>query len=76
MAEGNKRETDAYGNGKVGVEESLEIERLVAFVADVQHSLQTILGQSNAVLQAEVVGPCLLHVIAEVVRCQAKVKAD
>ena len=66
----------AYRDGKVGVEESLEVERLVALVADAQHGLQTILGQSDAVLQAEVVGPGLLHLIAEVVGCQTEVKAD
>jgi hypothetical protein len=58
------------------VEEGLEVERLVALVADVQHSLQTILGQSNAVLQAEIVRPSLLHLVAKVVGGQAKVKAD
>jgi hypothetical protein len=58
------------------VEEGLEVERLVALVADAQHGLQTVLGQSDAVLQAEVVGPGLLHLITEVVGCQAKVKAD
>lgn len=66
----------AYRNGKVGVEEGLEVERLVALVADVQHGLQTVLGQSDAVLQAEVVGPGLSHFIAEVVGCQAKVEAN
>lgn len=66
----------AYRNGKVGVEEGLEVERLVALVADVQHGLQTVLGQRDAVLQAEVVGPGLSHVIAEVVGSQAKVEAD
>jgi hypothetical protein len=66
----------AYRDGKVGVEESLEVERLVALVADAKHGLQTILGQSDAVLQAEVVRPGLLHFIAEVVGCQAKVEAD
>lgn len=40
----------AYRNGEVGVEKSLEVERLVALVADVQHGLQTVLGQSDAVL--------------------------
>jgi hypothetical protein len=58
------------------VEESLEVERLVALVADAQHGLETVLGQSDAVLQAEVVGPGLLHFIAEVVGSQAKVEAD
>jgi hypothetical protein len=66
----------AYRDGKVGVEESLEVERLVALVADAQHGLQTILGQSDAVLQAEIVGPGLLHFIAEVVGGQAKVETD
>jgi hypothetical protein len=66
----------AYRNGKVGVEESLEVEGLVALVADIQHGLQTVLGQSDAVLQAEVVGPGLSHVIAEIVGGQAKVKAN
>lgn len=66
----------AYRNGEVGVEESLEVERLVALVADVQHGLQTVLGESDAVLQAEVVRPGLSHLIAEVVGCQAKVEAD
>jgi hypothetical protein len=67
---------NAYRNGKVSVEESLEVEGLVALVTDAQHGLQTVLGQSDAVLQAEVVRPGLLHVIAEVVGGQAKVKAD
>jgi hypothetical protein len=58
------------------VEESLEVKRLVALVADAQHSLEAVLGQSDAVLQAEVVGPGLLHLIAKVVWGQAKVKAD
>jgi hypothetical protein len=66
----------AYRNGKVSVEEGLEVEGLVALVTDAQHGLQTVLGQSDAVLQAEVVRPGLLHVIAEVVGGQAKVKAD
>jgi hypothetical protein len=66
----------AYRNGKVSVEEGLEVEGLVALVADAQHGLQTVLGQSDAVLQAEVVGPGLLHVVAEVVGGQAKVKTD
>jgi hypothetical protein len=67
---------NTYGNGKVSVEEGLEVEGLVALVADAQHGLQTVLGQSDAVLQAEVVGPGLLHLVAEVVGGQAKVKAD
>ena len=58
------------------MEEGLEVERLVALVADAQHGLQTVLGQSDAVLEAEVIGPGLLHLLAEVVGGQAKVEAD
>jgi hypothetical protein len=71
-----EKEVRAYRDGKVGVEQSLEVERLVALVADAQHGLQTILGQGDAVLQAEVVGPGLLHFLAEVVGGQAKVETD
>ena len=53
----------------------LEVKGLLALVAHAEHSLQAVLGQSNAVLQAEVVRPGLLHVLAQIGRRQAKVEA-
>lgn len=70
------KEVSAYRDSKIGVEEGLEVERLVALIANAQHGLQTILGQRDAVLQAEVVGPGLLHLVTEVVGGQAKVETD
>lgn len=70
------QQQEAYINGKVGVGEHLEIKRLVALVPHAEHSLQTVLAQGNAVLEAEVVGPGLPHVVAEICRSQAKVEAD
>lgn len=53
----------------------LEIKGLVALVAHVEHGLQAVLAQRDAVLQAEVEGPRLAHVVGEVVGREAKVEA-
>ena len=65
-----------YGNGKVGVSEHLEIEGLVTLVSHIEHCLETVLCEADAVLQAEIVGPGLLHVFAEVGGGEAEVKTD
>lgn len=44
---------------KVSVQQHLELERLLALVADVQHGLQSILAESHAVHEAELVRPGL-----------------
>jgi hypothetical protein len=71
-----RRKKNTYRNSKVSVEEGLEVKGLVSLVAHVQHGLQTVLGQGDAVLQTKVVRPSLLHIVAEVVCCQTKVKTD
>jgi hypothetical protein len=44
---------------EVGVQQHLELERLLALVADVQHGLQGILAERDAVHKAKVVRPSL-----------------
>lgn len=54
----------------------LEVEGLVTLVAHAEHRLQVVLGQGHAVLQAELIRPSLLHVIAEIGSRKAKVETD
>lgn len=58
------------------MQQHLELERLLALVADVQHSLQTILAQSHSVDEAELVGPGLLVLSGEVGRAKTEVELD
>lgn len=51
----------------------LEIKGLVSLVSNPQHSLQSILAESDTIQQTEIVGPSLLHLIAEVGGGKAKV---
>ena len=58
------------------MKQHLELERLLALVADVQHGLQTVLAQSHSVDEAELVGPGLLVLGREVGRAQTEVELD
>lgn len=56
------------------MQQHLELERLLALVADVQHGLQTILAQSHSVDEAELVGPGFLVLSGEVGRAKTEVE--
>jgi hypothetical protein len=58
------------------VEQHLELERLLALVADVQHGLQTILAKGDAVHKTELVRPGLPVLLREVGRAETKVELD
>jgi hypothetical protein len=58
------------------VQQHLELESLLALVADVQHGLQTILAKGNTVHEAELVRPGLLVLLRKVGRAETKVELD
>ena len=58
------------------MQQHLELERLLALVANVQHCLQTILAKSNAVHEAELVRPGLPVLLRKVGRAETKVELD
>ena len=59
---------------EVGVQQHLEVERLLALVANVQHGLQTVFAQRDGVDKAELVWPCLLVLFRKV--CSAETKVE
>lgn len=58
------------------MQQRLELEALLALVPHVQHRLQTVLAQRQAVHQAEFVWPGFLRVIGDIGRTKAKVQLD
>ena len=58
------------------MQQHLELESLLALVADVQHGLQTILAKGDAVHEAELVGPGLLVLLRKVGRAETKIELD
>jgi hypothetical protein len=58
------------------VKKHLELERLLALVAHVEHGLQTILAECNSVHKTELIRPGLLVLLREVGRAKAKVNLD
>ena len=66
----------AYVNLEVGVKKHLELERLLALVAHVEHSLQTVLAERHGVHKTELIGPGLLVLSREVGRAETKVELD
>jgi len=58
------------------VQEHLELERLLALVADVQHGLQRVLAESHGVHETELVRPGLLVLLRKVGRAETKVELD
>ena len=58
------------------MQQHLELERLLALVANVQHSLEAILAQCNSVDKTELVRPCLLVLFRKVGGAKTKVKLD
>ena len=58
------------------MQQHLELERLLALVADVQHGLQSILAKRHGVDKAEIVRPGLLVLFREVGRAKAEVELD
>ena len=58
------------------MEQHLELERLLALVADVQHGLQTILAKGDAVHKTELVRPGLPVLFGEVRRTETKVELN
>ena len=66
----------AYVNLEVGVKKHLELERLLALVAHVEHGLQTVLAERHGVHKTELIGPGLLVLSREVGRAETKVELD
>lgn len=66
----------AYLDSKVGMEQALKVEGLVALVLHMQLHLQLALAQCDAVDQAEVVWPLLLRILTEHSTTQAEVQLD
>jgi hypothetical protein len=58
------------------VQQHLELEGLLALVADVQHGLQTILAQGDAVDETELVRPGFPVFLGQVGRAETKVELD
>jgi hypothetical protein len=58
------------------VQQHLELESLLALVADVQHGLQSIFAQSHAVDEAELVRPGLPVLFRKVRRAETEVELD
>ena len=58
------------------MKQHLELERLLALVADVQHGLQTVLAKSDGVDETEVVRPGLPVLFGEIGRAEAEVELD
>ena len=58
------------------MQQHLELKRLLALVADVQHGLQSILAESHAVHEAEIVRPRLPVLLRKVGGAKTKVKLD
>jgi hypothetical protein len=58
------------------VKKHLELERLLALVADVEHGLQTILTERHGVHKTKLIWPCLLVLVGEVGRAETKVDLD
>ena len=54
----------------------LELERLLALVAHVEHGLQTVLAERDRVYKTELIRPCLLMLSREVGRAETKVELD
>jgi len=52
-------------HSEIRVQQHLEFETFVAFVSHIHHCLQPLPGQSDAVNQAEIVGPGLLEVLGQ-----------
>jgi hypothetical protein len=61
---------------EVGVQQHLELERILAFIAHVEHGLQTVLAECDGVYKAELIRPGLLVLGGEVGRAEAKVELD
>ena len=61
---------------EVSVQQHLELEGLLALVADVQHGLQSILAKGHAVHEAELVRPGLPVLLGKVGGAKTKVKLD
>lgn len=58
------------------MQQHLELEWLLALVADVQHGLEAILAQGHGVNETEVVGPGLPVLLREVGRAETEVELD
>jgi hypothetical protein len=58
------------------VQEELELESLVALVADVNDGLQAVLGQRHAVYETEVVRPRLARFLRDTGGAQAEIELD
>lgn len=55
--------------------EHLEVERLVALVSYAEHGSKATLAQGDAVLQAEIIRPGLLHLFAQVVWSKTEIES-
>ena len=69
------RHIETHRDGEVGVGEHLEIKRLVALVCHTEHGPQATLAQGDAVLQAEIIRPGLLHLFTQVVRSETEIES-
>ena len=58
------------------MQQHLELERLLALVAHVEHGLQTVLAERDGVHKTELIGPGLLVLSREVGRAETKVELD
>lgn len=74
--EGDSKGERMHLYGEVGVQQHLELERLAALVAHLQHGAQPGGGQRDAVDEAEGEGPCGAGVGSEVGWAEAKVELD
>lgn len=76
MLEIRKVSADTHINLEVSVQQHLELKRLLALVAHVEHGLQTILAERDSVHKTEVIRPGLLVLGREIGRAEAKVDFD
>ena len=60
----------------VAVQQELELEALLALIADRHDGLQSALAQGHAVDEAEVQGPCLARLLTQSRPVEAKVELD
>lgn len=59
------RRSCTYRDAQIRVHQHLELEVLLALIANLQGGLQCILGQCNAVHQSKFVRPCLAELLGQ-----------
>jgi hypothetical protein len=65
-----------YLDLEVGVEQELELEALLALVADCDDRLQAVLAQCDAVHEPKVQWPCLSRLLAEGLTIETEIELD